>query len=293
MVGRIVSGVPTFDVVTRDHVLSALSEYDERGAEEFLARYGFGPAREYLLLHGGRSYDSKAVLGVAHKYATGRAATSSEFSGGVSGAAKVLRQLGFEVTSLVEDGGGMQASEGRTWREVSEVGSEQARSAWADAGREVLLATAHRYRDVVTYKLLSEQVQARTGIRTKQLMHYWIGDVLGRVSADCSRRGEPLLSSLCINSEGSVGPGYAVAVEAASGRPPADLDEHAARERLACYRYFDAVGLPPDGGSPALTHRLAAARERTRKAKAAERPTATCPTCHTQLPVTGVCDYCS
>jgi hypothetical protein len=285
--------VPNFDVVSREHVLSALKEFDDRGADEFLAHYGFGPAREYVLWHDGKPYDSKAVLGVAHKYATGAAASSSDFSGGQSGAAKVLRRLDFEVTSLADEAEPIATSGNVAWREVSEVGSDSARRAWADAGREVLLEAAHRYRAVVTYKELAGEVQLRTGIRTKQLMHYWIGDVLGRVSAECSKRQEPLLSSLCVNAAGSVGPGYAIAVRAASGEILEDLDDHAARERLACYQHFQATGLPADGGKPALTHQLAASRDRTRKANSVQRPIATCPTCHTQLPATGVCDFCT
>ncbi len=80
--------MPDFDAVSRDHVLSTLGEYDERGREGFLDLYGFGVARDYVLVHDGKSYDSKAILGVAHKYATGRAALAAEFSGGKDGAAK-------------------------------------------------------------------------------------------------------------------------------------------------------------------------------------------------------------
>jgi len=272
---RMVGVVPNFEVVSRDHVVSALKEYDDRGAEEFLAKYGFGRAREYVLWHDGRSYDSKAVLGVAHLHATGTAARSSDFSGGVSGAAKILRRLGFDVTSVIEDVESAKTSESLPRREVSVAGSQNARDAWAEAAREVLLQTARRYHAVLTYKELANEVQLRTGITTRQLIQHWIGDVLGRVSAECSRRGEPLLSSLCVNTAGSVGPGYAVAVQAASGEVPGDLDDHAAHERLACYRHFRAVGLPPDGGVPALTPQLAASRARARRPKTAQRPIAT------------------
>ncbi|WP_344220484.1 hypothetical protein [Kribbella sancticallisti] len=268
-----------------------MKECDDRGVDDFLATYGFGRAREYLLRYDGKTYDSKAILGVAQKYATGRAATSSSFSGGRTGAAKVLRELGFEVTYVDISAPGDVPATG-TWREASEVGSDNARSAWAEAARDVLLDAANRYRSVVTYKELANHVQYRTGIRTKQLMHYWIGDVLARVAADCSRRGEPLLSSLCVNTEGSVGDGYAIAVTAAYGEAPEDSDAHAANERLACYQHFEAAGLPPDGGSPALVPRLAASRERARKAALADRPVAQCPTCHLQVPASGICDYC-
>ena len=86
-----------WDPVERHHVLQAVAEYDGLGQDEFLARHGFGRARAYLLIIDGKTYDSKAVLGVAFGYATGRPLSSKDFSGGVHGAAGVLRALGFEV----------------------------------------------------------------------------------------------------------------------------------------------------------------------------------------------------
>ena len=90
--------VATFSSVTRQHVLQALAEYEARGGEEFLEVYGFGPSRGHALIHEGRSYDSRAILGVAHRFATGRLATSDEFSGGMQGAVAILRKRGFEVS---------------------------------------------------------------------------------------------------------------------------------------------------------------------------------------------------
>jgi hypothetical protein len=85
--------------VTRTHVLAAINEYDEVGQDQFLDTYGFAPSREYVLRHANHSYDSKAVLGVALRHATGTAATSAEFSGAKDGAARVLRDLDFTVLS--------------------------------------------------------------------------------------------------------------------------------------------------------------------------------------------------
>jgi hypothetical protein len=95
------SGRPpvAFSRVTRADVLRAVEEYDRLGQDRFLAEHGFGRATAYLLIHGGRSYDSKAILGVAYKLATGIPIGSQDFSGGVSGAAGVLRRLGFEIHS--------------------------------------------------------------------------------------------------------------------------------------------------------------------------------------------------
>ena len=179
----------------------------------------------------------------------------------------------------------------RKWRNAAEVGADESRREWADAAREVLLGVAGSYHEVITHKDLATEVQDRTGLRTKQLRHYWISDVLGQVSVDCYGGQEPLLSSLCVNAAGSVGERYAQAVRDTYGEEPEDADAHAARERLKCYTHFDA-DLPSDGGSAALTPKLSAARSRTRKALLVETPRPTCRTCHMQLPATGVCDHC-
>jgi Swt1-like HEPN len=83
--------------VAAEDVVRAIREYDRLGQEQFLAEYGFGRATAYLLIYRGRSYDSKAILGVAYKFATGVRIGAHDFSGGVHGAAGVLRRLGFEV----------------------------------------------------------------------------------------------------------------------------------------------------------------------------------------------------
>lgn len=176
-------------------------------------------------------------------------------------------------------------------RTAEEVGTDAARAAWAEVARELLTTTASRYQAVVTHKELGLAVQERSGITTTQLQHYWIGDVLRRVSEECASRGEPDLSSLCVNSAGSVGSGYRALAAAHSGEEPQDPDAHAARARLACYRHFGAT-MPDNGGAPALTPKLAATRTRARKAAQEARPVALCPHCHLALTATGVCDNC-
>ena len=81
-------------------------------------------------------------------------------------------------------------------------------------------------------------------------------------------------------------------MRAASGETPGDPDDHAARERLECHRFFQAADLPAGGGTAALTAKLAATRDRARKVRLSERTVATCPTCHMELPATGTCNYC-
>ena len=177
-------------------------------------------------------------------------------------------------------------------RDAAEVGPDELREAWATAARSVLIEAARSYRTVVTHKELAEAVQARSGVHTERRTHYWIDDVLGAVARDCADRDEPLLSALCVNREGSIGAAYGALVLELTGKAPADPDDHAAKERLACHRYFEAADLPADGGSSALVPQLAAARARVRKAAAAARPVKTCPTCYMELLPTGVCDSC-
>jgi 5-methylcytosine-specific restriction protein A len=83
--------------VRPEHVLAAIAEYDRLGQEEFLRTYRFGPARDYVLVHDGKRYDSKAIVGVAHKFLAGQALAASEFSGGDATVGRLLRDLGFTV----------------------------------------------------------------------------------------------------------------------------------------------------------------------------------------------------
>lgn len=170
-----------------------------------------------------------------------------------------------------------------------DVSTEDAQAAWAEAAREMLIATARRYHHVITTKDLAAGVQERTEITSTQRTHYWIGDVLALVAAECASRGEPNLSALCVNAEGSVGEGYAASVADA---PPSDPDGHAAITRLACYAHFEAPNLPADGGVAVLTPKLSASRSRVRKATLAARPVESCPRCFMVMPAEGPCNNC-
>jgi hypothetical protein len=94
--------VAKWDPVQRQHVRQAAAEYDRLGRDEFLDLHHFGTATAYLLILDGKSYDSKAILGVAYQLATGRPLGNDDFSGGVGagGAAQVLRSLGFEIRNI-------------------------------------------------------------------------------------------------------------------------------------------------------------------------------------------------
>lgn len=170
--------------------------------------------------------------------------------------------------------------------------TDSAREAWAEAARPLLVATAKRYRAITTYKDFAAAVQEQTGIRTAQLIQHWVGDVLLRVARDCAAREEPNLASLVVNAQGSVGSAYTSAIKDTRGEDIGDPDDHAAKERLACYRFFEAPDLPSDGGVPTMTEKVSAARTRARKASALARPVDTCPQCNMAFPATKVCDNC-
>lgn len=81
-----------------DAVKKAIAEHDELGAEAFRERYGFGEADDYFLIHDGRTYDSKAIAGVAYGIQHGVRVTPRDFSGGKQTVVKALERLEFEVT---------------------------------------------------------------------------------------------------------------------------------------------------------------------------------------------------
>ena len=87
--------------VTAEAVERALAEFDDLGRKVFLHRYGFGRARHYFLVHDGRDYDSKAVVGVAHRYSGSdpRPLRPQEFSGGSATVVRHLESLGFKVAN--------------------------------------------------------------------------------------------------------------------------------------------------------------------------------------------------
>jgi hypothetical protein len=78
------------------------------------------------------------------------------------------------------------------------------------------------------------------------------------------------------------------------GSAPADIEMHAAEERLRCYQFFGA-DLLPGGGVPALTAQVAEHRARAAKQRRPppQQQQTLCPSCHIALPLSGVCDNCS
>jgi hypothetical protein len=269
-------------------VTSALEELGPPGREDF------------VLLHSGQAFGAQAVLSAAHQKATGTPVPDHDWAS-KDQAARILRELGFRV--LAGDDPEAVVPLTGAWRETSEVGPDATREAWAAAARERLLEAARRYRATVPPQELAIEVQRRSGIRTRQLWHHWLDEILGRVALESTSLEEPLLVALCADDAGRVPDGYAVAVRAAYGERPEHPNAHAAKERLECYRHFDAVGLPADGGSVAPAQTVSAPRAAKKRAssrqpavkrptKPADRPPEICPTCFMAIPRSGVCDNC-
>jgi hypothetical protein len=92
------------DINRAEYVERAAAEFTRLGRWAFLSKYGFDASRKYLLKIGDSLFDSKAVLGVAHRFAAPRegALRPDQFSGGMATAVAKLRQLGFRTLSQVD-----------------------------------------------------------------------------------------------------------------------------------------------------------------------------------------------
>ncbi|WP_405734972.1 HNH endonuclease [Streptomyces sp. NBC_00028] len=117
--------------ITRSEVAKAIEECDRLGRDLFLQRYGFRPARRYLLSHEGRQYDSKAVVGAAHGFLPGREPLAAkDFSGGAEHAVRLLKSLGYSM----EEGGGRQAAPELAQNAASAALADATSAAVASAG---------------------------------------------------------------------------------------------------------------------------------------------------------------
>ncbi len=107
------------ELTDSDAVLQAISEFERRGRDEFLAEYGFGRSKSYFLVYEGERYDSKAIVGVAWKYQFGEQLRPEHFSGGEKTVRRCLARLGFSVEKTAGTESGTDGTEarrqGRTW----------------------------------------------------------------------------------------------------------------------------------------------------------------------------------
>jgi hypothetical protein len=100
--------------LTPADVLPALADLDG-GAE-----HPFGPPTGYEVLHAGKRYAPKAVVGLACRRLLGRVLRPDEFSGGEAPgqAHHVLRQLGFAVVKKGKTAEDEEGQAGKDWSEA-------------------------------------------------------------------------------------------------------------------------------------------------------------------------------
>ena len=88
-------------------VQAALDEFVRLGRMAFLARYGFGKSRDFMVrdAKSGQLCDSKAILGAAfgHQFPEEGPLQAANFSGGEATVVPKLQRLGFEVVRIGED----------------------------------------------------------------------------------------------------------------------------------------------------------------------------------------------
>ena len=89
------------DLSSPTAVKLAIQECDRLGREQFLQRYGFGFAREYVLRYDGEEYDSKAIGCVAHAFQNPELGILRDASGGKHAVGKKVFDLGFDVRGLI------------------------------------------------------------------------------------------------------------------------------------------------------------------------------------------------
>lgn len=127
-------------LITRDAVDAALREFADIGREAFLARYGFGAARDYVVQDPvtGVWADSKAIVGAAygHRFPERGPLRSRDFSGGIATVVRLLRELEFEVRAL------------------HEVESVEGNGAWSTLEVELVVAD---YLDMLMLELASQR----------------------------------------------------------------------------------------------------------------------------------------
>ncbi|HSS05322.1 MAG TPA: cold shock domain-containing protein [Solirubrobacterales bacterium] len=86
----------------RESVLAAIDEFDRSGRKQTLSNHGFRKALDYVVLHEGNEYDSKALYAIAYGLQYPQDPPLREqpgFSGGVA-LVKAFEELGFRIKRL-------------------------------------------------------------------------------------------------------------------------------------------------------------------------------------------------
>jgi HNH endonuclease len=105
--------------IGRDSVMEAIAEFDRLGRVAFFQKYELGEGRTRFLVHEGKRYDAKAIVGAAHGYAQPNSGPlkPSDFKSG--DALRLLQGFKFELAPKDDD---------RT--ETAEWGLEPSKDCW-------------------------------------------------------------------------------------------------------------------------------------------------------------------
>lgn len=187
---------------------------------------------------------------------------------------------------------------------------------WSRAAVALLTETASEYNRVLTLNEFADEIQRRAGAWANVTSKTWVRRVLAVVTLKCTEEGWPYLASLVVRpSDGKPGPWYLDVLAQTGPGASGNEVQHAAEQRLACYKFFDAE-LPADAQvtldplrsrrrvhhldttartTRASTSTKSAAPEKTqtRPRAAGERRGEICPTCFMEMPVSGGCPQCS
>lgn len=87
------------DLSSKAAIEQAIQEFESLGRDGFLTKYKFGRARNYFLVHHGKHYDSKAIVGAAHGFQFGNPLLPKDFSGGKATVRPKLEGLGYQVVA--------------------------------------------------------------------------------------------------------------------------------------------------------------------------------------------------
>ena len=88
--------------LTRDAVLKAIGDFDDRGPDEFFQHYGVRRARSYFIRHDGQDYDMKAITRVALGLVLGRPAVRAPVGHAAAVKRKLANDFDFEVIHHVD-----------------------------------------------------------------------------------------------------------------------------------------------------------------------------------------------
>jgi hypothetical protein len=175
--------------ITRGGIIAAMAEHDLLGRDRFLQKYGFAPARKYLIDHESRLYDSKAIVGVAHGFDCPGLGSldATSFSGGLRHAVEVCSRLGFDVVGempkfeMIDDRGeAVGASceinaDGDAWALTlhsrgGTKGSLSERNAGYASGLRLVFHRLAKMEASVLEVLLDSAPMARTDVARRQLL---------------------------------------------------------------------------------------------------------------------------